>query len=59
MVRKTSLTAIASRYDLILFISTAFILSCHVQLRFCFVLLFSWVFHIYIWLWILHFVIGL
>ena len=33
MVRKTSLTAVASRCGLILFISTAFVLSCHVHVE--------------------------
>ena len=64
MVRKTSLMAVASRYDLILFISTAFVLSCHVHVEifFCFVIFmgFSYIYiYIYLWLWILHFVIGL
>ena len=33
MVHKTSLTEVASRYGLILFISTAFVLSCHVHVE--------------------------
>ena len=58
MVRKTSLTEVASRYGLILFISTAFVLSCHVHVEFFFFLVIFMGF-LYIWLWILHFVIGL
>ena len=59
MVRKTSLTEVAFRYGLILFISTAFVLSCHVHVENFFFFLVIFMGFSYIWLWILHFVIGL
>ena len=55
MVRKTSLTVVASRYGLILFISTAFVLSCHVHVE----IFFFCYFHGFFIYMAMDFVIGL